>query len=152
MTAPASGAAAGDRAPRDGSARADDLTEAGHGIGITGVRTVGVPVRDQERALRFYVDALGFEKRMDVPLGPGRRWVEVAPAGSPTSIALVGVSDAGTVGVDTQIRLATRDAGAVHAELLRRGVDVDGAILPVPVPMFALRDADGNRLVIVQEP
>ena len=35
--------------------------------GITGVRTVSIPVTDQDRALAFYVDTLGFEKRLDVP-------------------------------------------------------------------------------------
>jgi catechol 2,3-dioxygenase-like lactoylglutathione lyase family enzyme len=59
------------------------------GTRITDVRTVGVPVTDQDRALDFYVDALGFEKRLDAPIGEGMRWIEVAPAGATTSIALV---------------------------------------------------------------
>src|SRR5438046_8840370 len=49
---------------------------------------VCVPVSDQERAIEFYVDTLGFEKRADVPFGNGYRWVEVAPAGAVTTIAL----------------------------------------------------------------
>src|SRR5262249_50738141 len=48
---------------------------------IVDVRTVGVPVTDQQRALAFYVDTLGFEKRLDVPFGDAKRWIEVAPAG-----------------------------------------------------------------------
>ena len=40
-------------------------------IRITDVRTVGVAVTKQDRALEFYVDRLGFEKRLDVPHGPG---------------------------------------------------------------------------------
>ena len=55
---------------------------------ITGVRTVGIPVADQERALAFYVGTLGLEKRLDVPFGKGR-WLEVAPGGAATSVALV---------------------------------------------------------------
>ncbi len=39
---------------------------------IIGVGTVGVPVTDQDRALEFYVDKLGFEKRRDIPFGAGR--------------------------------------------------------------------------------
>jgi lactoylglutathione lyase len=38
---------------------------------ITGIRTVGVPVADQDRALAFYIETLGFEKRLDVPVGNG---------------------------------------------------------------------------------
>ena len=42
-------------------------------IQIEEVRTVGVPVTDQDRAIRFYVDTLGFETRLDVPIGHGKR-------------------------------------------------------------------------------
>ena len=56
---------------------------------ITGVHTVGVPVNDQERALEFYTGALGLTKRLDVPMGGGGRWIEVAPPGAETTIALV---------------------------------------------------------------
>src|SRR3712207_7908665 len=52
---------------------------------IEGVQIVSVPVSDQERAKSFYLDALGFELRQDVGWGDGMRWVEVAPANSPTS-------------------------------------------------------------------
>ncbi len=37
---------------------------------IEDVRTIGVSVTDQEAALAFYVDALGFEKRLDAPSAP----------------------------------------------------------------------------------
>jgi catechol 2,3-dioxygenase-like lactoylglutathione lyase family enzyme len=112
---------------------------------ITGVGTVGVPVTDQDRALEFYVDTLGFEKRRDVPFGAGR-WIEVAPPGSPTTIALV------PAGVPGGIRLATGDAGADHADLRSRGVDVDPEVLELPgaPPMFGLRDPDGNSLILVE--
>ena len=58
-------------------------------IQIRKIGTVCVPVSDQERAIEFYVDTLGFEKRADVPFGEGYRWVEVAPAGADTTIAIV---------------------------------------------------------------
>ena len=45
---------------------------------ITEVGTVIVPVSDQDRALEFYLDKLGFEKRTDTPYGKGERWVDVA--------------------------------------------------------------------------
>lgn len=47
---------------------------------ITGVRTIGVPVTDQDKALEFYVGTLGFEKQLDAPVEQlGGRWIEVAP-------------------------------------------------------------------------
>jgi catechol 2,3-dioxygenase-like lactoylglutathione lyase family enzyme len=118
---------------------------------ITGVRTVGVPVTDQDRAVRFYLDQLGFEKRLDVPAGQfGGRWIEVAPPGSPTSIALIAAKEGVPAGVETGIRLMAEDAPALHGELLARGVDV-GELLRWPgvPPMFAFRDQDGNGLEIV---
>jgi catechol 2,3-dioxygenase-like lactoylglutathione lyase family enzyme len=121
-------------------------------VHITGVRTVGVPVTDQDRALEFYVGKLGFAKGIDMAFGPGERWVEVMPPGSPTSIALVRAHDGAPAGIDTQVRLTTDSAADAHAELKARGVDVDAEILLYPVPMFAFRDQDGNRLVIVEAP
>ncbi|GAA5119741.1 VOC family protein [Pseudonocardia adelaidensis] len=118
------------------------------GTRITDVTTVAVPVRDQDEALAFYVDVLGFGKRLDAPFGGGR-WVTVAPAGASTSIALVAGD---RTGVDTGIRLATADAAADHEHLRAAGVDVDAEILRYPgVPaMFTFRDADGNTLVVVE--
>ena len=46
---------------------------------INKLGVVCIPVSDQERAIEFYVDTLGFEKRADIPFGNGYRWVEVAP-------------------------------------------------------------------------
>jgi catechol 2,3-dioxygenase-like lactoylglutathione lyase family enzyme len=117
---------------------------------ITAVRTVGVPVADQDRALTFYIEKLGFEKRLDVPFGKDDRWVEVAPPGAATTIALFRARSGEATGVDTQVRLTSRDAEADHAQLRARGVDVDAEILRSPVPMFVFRDPDGNRLRVVQ--
>jgi catechol 2,3-dioxygenase-like lactoylglutathione lyase family enzyme len=120
---------------------------------ITGMYTVGVPVTDQDRALEFYVDTLGFEKRLDVPVEQFEgRWIEVAPPGAPVTIALVPERDGVPSGVETGIRLTTADADAVHADLQRRGVDV-GEMLrwPEAPAMFAVRDQDGNGLEIVEQ-
>lgn len=119
---------------------------------ITGVRTIGVPVTDQDRAVDFYVGTLGFDKRLDTPVEQlGGRWIEVAPPGSTTTIALVPAGKGGTTGVETGIRLTTADAASLHQELTARGVDV-GELLRwdgVP-PMFAVHDPDGNGLEIVE--
>jgi predicted enzyme related to lactoylglutathione lyase len=121
---------------------------------ITEVATVAVPVTDQDRALEFYLGHLGLEKRLDAPLGPGLRWIEIAPPGGATSIALVAADEDTPSGIDTGIRLKTTDADADHRALQAAGVDVDADIMrweDVP-PMFTLRDPDGNRLVIVERP
>ncbi len=117
---------------------------------ITQVGTIGIPVADQDRALVFYLEKLGFEKRMDVPYGKGERWVEVAPPGAATTIALVRSREGDPTGIDTQVRLATTNAEADHAALRASGVDADAEIMRYPIPMFVFRDADGNRLRIVE--
>ncbi len=123
-----------------------------HTTHIREISTVAVPVADPERALAFYVGVLGLEKRRDLPFGQGARWIEVAPAGATTTIALA-PPGGGATGVDTGIRLATSDCEAHHGALLARGVDV-GEILRWPgvPPMFSLRDPDGNTLYVVGQP
>jgi catechol 2,3-dioxygenase-like lactoylglutathione lyase family enzyme len=129
-----------------------ETTKTGTNIGK--VSTVMVPVADQDRAIEFYLDKLGFEKRTDVPFGDGNRWVEVAPAGAATTIALVQPREGESTGIETRVALATSDIDADHASLRERGVDVDAEVMrmggPVP-PMFFLRDQDGNRLLIVEQ-
>jgi lactoylglutathione lyase len=118
---------------------------------ITNVRTVGVPVTDQERALEFYVATLGFDTRLDVPLGERGRWIEVAPSGATTTIALVVAHEAVPAGTETGIRLTTTDADAEHADMRAKGVDADEVLRwPGVPPMFAFRDPDGNGLTIVE--
>jgi catechol 2,3-dioxygenase-like lactoylglutathione lyase family enzyme len=119
---------------------------------ITGVLTVGIPVVDQDRALAFYVDTLGFETRRDAAVGPGMRWIEVAPPGAAITVALAQARDGVPAGVETGLRLATSDVDGAHADLRARGVHVDEVLRwPGIPPMFALRDQDDNGLTIVEE-
>jgi catechol 2,3-dioxygenase-like lactoylglutathione lyase family enzyme len=132
------------------------MSETGGRIGITGVGRVAVPVSDQDRAYEFYVDKLGFEVRADIPYGEGSatRWLEVAPPGSPTPLAIVPPRPGGPIGIETNVILSTRDIDATHAALRSAGVDVDDEIArmgdPVP-PMVWFRDQDGNSLLLVED-
>ena len=121
------------------------------------IHTVGrvcVTVADSDRAIDFYVDTLGFEKVVDVPMGPGMRWVEVRLRGTPTTIAIAPPPEGQEAGgSQTGIILDTTDVDADHAALKEAGIDVDNEVTrygdPVP-PMFWLRDPDGNSLIVVQ--
>src|SRR5438477_12274846 len=95
---------------------------------ITHVGTVMVPVSDQDQAIEFYVEKLGFEKRSDVPFGQGDRWVEVAPPGAATTIALVPPREGEPTGIETRVGFASDDVDADHAQLRARGVDVDAEV------------------------
>jgi catechol 2,3-dioxygenase-like lactoylglutathione lyase family enzyme len=119
---------------------------------VTAVATVAVPVTDPDRALDFYVGTLGFEKRLDAAFGTGQRWIEVAPPGARTTIALAPANDRLPAGTDTGVRLSTGDAEADHADLRGRGVDTDPEVMRWPgvPPMFSFRDPDGNILYIVE--
>ena len=119
---------------------------------ISAMRTVGVPVTDQDRALDFYTGVLGMTTSLDVDLGGGRRWIEVTPAAGGATIALVSAKPDAPAGHETGIRLCTPDADALHGHLLDHGVSA-GEVLRWPgvPPMFAFRDQDGNGLEIVQE-
>ena len=121
---------------------------------VNKVATVIIPVAEQDRAIEFYTEKLGLEKRVDMPFGDKYRWVEVAPAGQETTIALAPPPPGGSTGNrETGISLQTDDIDAYHAELKANGVDVDAEVSrmgdPVP-PMFWLRDPEGNTLLVVQ--
>ena len=119
---------------------------------ISEINLVIIPSTDQDRSITFYEEALGFEKRTDVPFGDAYRWVEVYPPSGPTGIALAPPRPGDPTGVQTGISLKTDDIDATHAQLQSSGVDVDPEVMrmgdPVP-PMFWFRDPDGNTLLIV---
>ena len=118
---------------------------------ITDIRTVGVPVTDQDQAIDFFVGILGFEKRMDAPLDATTRWIEVAAPGATTSVALVKGLGTPEPGADTGVRFVVPDATAEYQRLVDGGVttgellDWDGA-----PPMFTFDDLDGNRFYVVE--
>ncbi len=119
---------------------------------ISRINTVVVTVSDSDQAIEFYTQKLGLEKRVDIPFGGQYRWVEVAPAGADTTIALAPPPQGGEAGgAQTGISLQTSDIDGLHAELKSRGVDVDPEVSrmggPVP-PLFWLRDQDNNTLMV----
>jgi lactoylglutathione lyase len=118
---------------------------------ITDVHTIAITVADQDDALAFYVDRLGFEKRLDAPISPTMRWIEVAPVGATASIALNAADGSVDQSRDTGIRFTVPDAEAEHTAMRERGVDV-GELLRwegIP-PMYSFDDPDGNRFYVVE--
>lgn len=120
---------------------------------ITQVGRVMVPVSDQDQAIAFYRDMLGFSLVADVPFGDGERWVEVAPARGGTAIALVPPQGEYQPGRMTGIALESPDPRADHEEMRSKSIDVDGELMggdgTVPL-LFFFRDRDGNQLMIVE--
>ncbi len=124
----------------------------------TTISNIGVAmftVADQDAALAFYTQKLGFEVRSDVRFGENdeMRWVEVAPAGSSARLALNPPMRDEPGG--RAIGVETADVAGEHARLKAiEGVDVDDDLMRAPgVPlMFSLRDPDGNYIWVVEAP
>ena len=113
-----------------------------------------VPVSDQDAAIAFYTEKLGFSLVADIPFGDGDRWVEVAPPGGGTAIALARPQGSFQPPRETGIALVAADPRAVHADLQSKGVDVEAELMggdgTVPL-LFMFRDGDGNGLMVVEE-
>lgn len=121
---------------------------------VTNIGVVMFTVADQDAALAFYTEKLGFEVRSDAPFGEkgDQRWLEVAPPGSRARLALnppmYQTPGGGGIGVETQ------DVLGEHARLSAiGGIDLDPEPMRTPgAPlMFMVRDPDGNTVVVVEE-
>ncbi len=116
---------------------------------ITGVRTVSIPVDDQDDALRFYT-GLGFAVLRDVPT-PNGRWIELAPGRANVILTLEPARPdvrRGAIGV----RFTSDDVDGAHAAMAAEGIDVDDIMRWPGVPaMFAFRDPDGNAFSVTEE-
>jgi predicted enzyme related to lactoylglutathione lyase len=120
---------------------------------VTEVKNVSVYVTDVDRAIRFYVDALGMEKRSDARTGP-IRWVELAPARAGTVITLASegfpVWSADKVGEFSGLTLAATDPQATFDRLREHGVTFAEEPKQTQWGTQAIiEDPDENTIVIV---
>ena len=122
---------------------------------ITHARTVSVCVRDQQRALEFFRDKLGFEVRRDEPMESGARWIELAPRGAETAILpYVSPGSETRTGIFSNVVFGCADLEATRRELASRGVK----FLQKPADqspkdrLAEFADVDGNTFVLVEEP
>ena len=117
---------------------------------IRSIKFLSIPVRDQDRALEFYVDTLGFTLVTDQPMGPGQRWVEVRPPKGGTGLALYtapGHED--RIGTFTGLSLECDDVYKTHAELTAKGVEFAKPPKAEPWGVMAiLKDSEGNQIVL----
>ena len=125
-----------------------------------------VIVSDQQKAIEFYTQKMGFELRSDVPFGGSStediRWVEVAPKGSKSTISLMipnpmmmsdGVEIEAikkSIGKETGIWFYSNNIQSTYEELRGKGVDITapekqewGGI------MSKVKDQDGNSYSIL---
>ena len=117
---------------------------------INCVKFVGIPVSDQQRALSFYTEKLGFEIATDQPMGPGQRWIELRVSHSQTRVVLFtppGQED--RIGSFFNGSFACDNVEATFRQLSQRGVEFVEGPARQPWGTFAkFKDPDGNLFVL----
>jgi len=124
------------------------------------LKFVSVLVEDQEQALRFYTDVLGFEKMADLPMGQ-YRWLTVTSPDGLAGVELVLEPMGFPPARDYQkalfeagipaLALITRDIAAEFARLEARGVRFRGAPMSLgPITAVTFEDTCGNLVHLVQ--
>lgn len=119
-------------------------------IMIKAVKFVSIPVRDQEQALAFYTEKLGFQILTDQPFDAKQRWIELRIPGSDTRVVLFtppGHED--RIGTFSNVTFMTDDIDRTHQELTARGVVFTAPPTKQPWGQFAkFQDIDGNQFVL----
>ena len=117
---------------------------------IKKVKFVSIPTSDQDRALTFWTDKVGFKVVTDQPMGPGKRWIELAIPGGETGVVLFtqeGHED--RIGTMFNGSFACDDVDHSFRQLTERGVEFDGEPQKQPWGTYAIfRDPDGNSFVL----
>jgi len=118
--------------------------------GIDRVTVVTIAVKDQDEALQWLTEMLGYEKRGDMP-GPGLRWLTVAPRKQQEVEFLLASWFPQLVGKNATCVLQTEDCRSTSAELKRRGVRVTQEPVERPYGIEAVfEDLYGNHYALIQ--
>jgi predicted enzyme related to lactoylglutathione lyase len=117
---------------------------------ITHVKFVGIPTRDQTRALKFYTESLGFEVATDQPFNEKQRWIELRIGHSQTRVVLfTPEGHEERIGTFFNGSIACDDVEATYRQLRQRGVEFIQEPQKQPWGTFAkFKDPDGNQFVL----
>jgi lactoylglutathione lyase len=117
------------------------------------IKTVGIYVGDQARALAFYIETLGFELRRSVPMGPHAKWLEVAPRGAETCFVLYPKSMmTNWEELKPSVVFQCPDVAETCRRLEAKGVRIPMPPTPLPWGMFAkFADVDGNEFGLTSQ-
>jgi predicted enzyme related to lactoylglutathione lyase len=117
---------------------------------ISDIKLVSIPVGDQDRALAFYTEKLGFTLQTDQPFGGGKRWIELQVPGTSSKVVLFtpdGQEE--RVGTFSNIVFGTEDIQKTYEDLSARGVEFSAPPSKQPWGTFAqFSDPDGNSFVL----
>ncbi len=117
---------------------------------IKGVKFVSIPVTDQNRALSFYTEKLGFRIMTDQPFNDKQRWIELSIPGAETLVVLfTPEGHENRIGGFSNASFCCDDAHRTYEELKSRGVEFEGPPQKQPWGTFLkFRDPDGNQFVL----
>jgi len=117
---------------------------------IKGVKFVSIPVTDQDRALSFYTEKLGFRIHTDKPFNDRQRWIELSIPGAETMVVLFTPDgQENRIGTFSSASFFCDNAQRTYDELVARGVEFDKPPQKQPWGTFAIfRDPDGNQFVL----
>jgi predicted enzyme related to lactoylglutathione lyase len=117
---------------------------------ITQLKFVGIPTRDQQRALKFYTERLGFEVSTDQAFDDKQRWIELRIANSATRVVLfTPEGHESRIGTFFNGSFACDDVQATYRQLRARGVEFTSEPQKQPWGEFAaFKDADENQFVL----
>ena len=117
---------------------------------ISQVKFIGIPVADQNRALDFYTDKLGFSILTDQPMGPKQRWIELKIPGASTRVVLfTPEGHENRVGTFVNMAFGTENVHQTYEELKARGVPFEGPPEKQPWGSYDIfKDSEGNLFVL----
>jgi catechol 2,3-dioxygenase-like lactoylglutathione lyase family enzyme len=117
---------------------------------IKGVKFISIPVTDQDRALSFYTEKLGFRVSTDQPFNGNQRWIELAIPGAETQLVLfTPEAQADRIGTFNPATFYCENVQRTYEELVARGVVFDGPPEKQPWGSFAkFRDPDRNQFLL----
>ena len=117
---------------------------------IKGIKFISIPVTDQDRALAFYTEKLGFRISTDQPMSPTQRWIELAIPGASTGVVLfTPEGHENRLGTFYPASFHCEDIDATYATLVARGVDFPTPPTKQPWGTYAMfKDPDGNQFVL----
>ena len=127
------------------------INQRGHMKAIDRVSTVTIAVANQDEALAWYTEKLGFEKKMDART-PRFRWLTVAPPQQVAVAFLLASWFPDLIGQNATWVLSTRDCQGGYEELKAKGVEFSQKPEPRPWGIEAIfTDLYGNKYALVQE-
>jgi catechol 2,3-dioxygenase-like lactoylglutathione lyase family enzyme len=116
---------------------------------IKGVKFASIPVSNQDRALAFYTEKLGFRLLTDQPFSEEQRWIELGISGADTRVVLFKFGESLQPGSQMNITFWADDVAATARELKSKGVQ----FIMEPKreewgTAAAFKDVDGNTFVL----